>query len=148
MITRNALYDFTDALITNAPDGSALSGAYSFRNLKSSVDEFVKVVRIDCIEGQLCRTDEAKKEELNVRFTAQFWVTPEPSNNDEEAALDDAIDLSFDMAKQFYNGMADDPGLGGLVCDSYADVFETGDAKLGSINRGVTYLDGLINQAS
>lgn len=145
MITRNALYAFTEALIDASDSSDPLFEAQSFRNLTSSVDEAAKVVRIECLDGQLTRTDETKREELNVRFTAQFWVTPD---SDEQTDLDDATDVSFEMAKQFFRAMADDPGLSNAVCDSYADIFETGFGNLGSARRGVTYLDGLINQAS
>lgn len=145
MITRDALYDFTESLITGSDPEDPLYGAESFRNLRGSVDDAQKVVRIDVLEGEMCLTAEPIREELNVRFTAQFWVTPE---GDELTDLDDATDESFDMARQFFRAMATDPGLSGGVCDSDASVFETGDANLGTIKRGVTYLDGTINQAS
>ena len=145
MISRDALYSFTESLINASVLGDALSGAESFRNLRSSVDAATKVVRIECLDGQFCRTDESVRKELNVSFTAQFWVIPDGV---EQADMDAATDESFEMARQFFEAMADNPGLSGLVCDAYADVFETGEANLGATRRGVTYLDGLINQAS
>lgn len=145
MITRDALYSFTENLISGSTGTEPLFDAVSFRNLRTSVDEANKVVRIDVLDGQMCMTEETTREELNVRFTAQFWVVPA---GDALADLDDATDESFAMARQFYRAMAANTSLSGLVCDSYADVFETGQANLGSVVRGVTYLDGLINQAS
>lgn len=145
MITRDALYDFTEALITGSGPTDPLYAAESFRNIRSSVDEADKVVRIECFAGNFRPTSEEKQKEANVSFTAQFWVKPE---SDEQADMDTATDLSVEMARQFFDAMAANTNLSGLVCDSWADEFETGEANLGSIRRGVTYLDGLINHAS
>lgn len=145
MITRNALYSFVETLIENAADGTPLKDALSFRNLRSSVDEAVKVVRVECFDGQHVMTVEDCRKEANVKFTVQCWVLPE-TEGDEQAAIDTAVDDSFDMSRTIFEEMAADTSLGGLVCDSYADEFETGEANLGTVNRGVTYLDGTINQ--
>jgi hypothetical protein len=153
MITRDALYDFIETLVDNADPSSALFDAASFRNLRGSVDTkedgtpVKKVVRVEVFVGQHCMTTEDKKKELNVEATIQCWVTPE-SEGDELANLDQACDDSFDMSRELFEAMAANTNLNGLVCDSYFDEFETGTANLGSFNRGVTYLDGTINQAS
>lgn len=145
MITRNALYDFVEALIDAAVDGDALFDAVSFRNLRGSVNEAPKVVRVECIAGELNLSAEAKRKELNVEGTVQCWVQPATA---EETDLDDAMDAAFDMAQAIHGAIANDPSLSGAVCDAQFREFETGYANLGAARRGVTYLDGVINRAN
>lgn len=146
MITRDALYVFIENLIATAASGSPLDGAEVFRNLRTSVDEAIKVVRVECFVGEHCMTTETKRKELHVKFTVQCWVLPD---DDTQAAIDTATDDSFEMSRTIFEAIAGDgTGFGGLVCDAYADEFETGEGNLGTVRRGVTYLDGLINAAS
>lgn len=142
MIARDALYDFIQTLIDGSSSGDALYGAESFRNLRGTVNEAVKVVRVDVLEGLMAVTDEPIRQEQGVAFTVQFWCTPEST---ELSDLDDAKDTSFDMARQFFDALHENQSLSGSVCMADADVFETGEANLGSSLRGVTYLDGEVN---
>ena len=147
MITRNALYDFIENLIRDADAGTALDEAFTFRNLRTSVDDARKLIRVECFDGQHAMTAESCRKELGVSFTIQCWVLPD-EELPEQIAIDEAIDLSFDMSRQIFEGIASDTSLNGAVCDSYANEFETGESNLGTTRRGVTYLDGIINQAS
>ena len=144
MITRDALYSFVQGLIDSAADDTPLKGAENFRDLRSSVDEADKVIRIEVFTGEHAMTDEAKRKELGVTFTIQCWVLPE---DDSQAAIDTAADESFEMSRAIYEGI-EGTSLGGLVCDCSTGEFETGEANLGTIRRGVTYLDGVINRVS
>ena len=145
MISRDALYTFIENLISESAVDSALDQAQVFRNLRTPVDEATKVVRVECFVGQFGQTDEDKRKELGVLFTVQCWAIPA---DETQVAMDDATDLSFDMARAIFEGIAADPALDGTVCDCYADEFETGEANLGTIRRGVTYLDGIMNRVS
>jgi hypothetical protein len=145
MITRNALYSFVESLIDAAANGEPLFEASSFRNIRTFVDEAEKVVRVECFDGQFCMSEEDVRKELGVRFTVQCWVLPE---DDEQTSIDTAVDLSFEMARTIFEGIAGNADLNGQVCDAYGDQFETGEANLGRQRRGVTYLDGIINRAS
>lgn len=145
MITRNALYDFVDALIEAAPQSSPLSDARSFRSLRGSIDDAVRIVRVEVTEGYHALSSDPKLKELRVQAVIQCWVLPE---DDSEAALDDATDESFEMSRAIFEAVAQSSHLSGKVCDTDFQQFETGYANLGSIRRGVTYLDGVINQAS
>jgi len=147
MISRNALYDFIEDLIDNAAVDSPLDGAQVFRNLKTSIDEAIKVVRVECFDGQHVMTTEDMRKELVVRFTVQCWVIPDLSSGDQ-LGIDTAVDDSFDMSRVIFEAIAGETSLGGAVCDAYADEFETGEASLGTMMRGVTFLDGIINNAS
>jgi hypothetical protein len=144
MISRDALYDFIEATIAAADSGDALFEAVSFRNLRGQLGA-AKTVRVECIIGFHCRTEEAVRRELNVSATIQCWVLPATTS---EIDMDTATDISFDMRKEIFDAIADDPSLSGGVCDSDFQAFETGYANLGSTRHGVTYLDGLINTAS
>lgn len=146
MITRNALYSFVESLVEAATDHDhPLYEAVTFRNLRSSVDETDKVIRVECFDGAFCFSEEEKRKELGVRFTVQCWVLP---GGEDQVDIDTAVDLSFEMARAVFEGIAGNADLNGAVCDAYADEFETGEANLGRQRRGVTYLDGMINQAS
>lgn len=149
MISRDALYAFIESLIDDAEDGDALFEAQPFRNLRTSIDEAQKVIRVECFDGMHDVSPREKETEKNVRATVQCWVKPDidGANGDEELAVDTAADLSFDMSKEIFNAIAQNPGLNGGVCDSSFQEFETGEANLGG-RRGVTFLDGVINQAS
>ena len=149
MISRNALYSFVESLIENAGIDEPLRDAVTFRNLRTSVDEAEKVIRIECFTGQHCMTTEDVRKELKVQFTIQCWVTPDNNRySDEQIANDAAVDLSFDMSRVIFEAIAANTSLGGLVCDAECDEFESGEANLGATQRGVTFLDGVINQAS
>lgn len=149
MIARDALYSFVESLIDNAAYESPLYEAASFRNLRTSVDEAVKVVRVECFFGQYLLTEETKRQEANVQFTVQCWVLPDTNAaTDEQTAIDTAVDLSEAMAREIFENIAVTANLNGTVCDAYAETFESGEANLGAIRRGVTYLDGVINQAT
>jgi hypothetical protein len=126
MITRDALYEFVGTLIENAAVDTPLYEAEIFRNLRTSVDEAVKVIRVECFTGQHALTDEERRKELVVRFTVQCWVLP---TDDTQEAIDTACDESFEMSRTIFVAIA-------------------GEANLGSVRRGVTYLDGIINNAS
>jgi hypothetical protein len=145
MITRDALYTFVETLVASAANGTPLKDAVSFRNLRTSVNEAKKVVRVECIDGTFCFSEEDVRKELRVRFTIQCWVTPDGK---DQTDIDAAVDLSFEMARTIFDAMAGNADLGGKVCDAYGDQFETGEANLGTVRRGVTYLDGMINRAS
>lgn len=145
MITRDAIYTFIEDLITAAGVGTPLYEAVSARNLRTSVDSATKVIRVECFAGEFVRTAETKRSELNVKSLIQTFVTPAGT---EESDLDDATDLSFDMAKVIHDAIADHPDLDGTVCDAQFREFETGYANLGTMRRGTTYLDGTINQVS
>lgn len=144
MIARDALYTFIENLIDASTSDDALYEAISFRNHRSDVDAATKVVRVDVIDGLMVVTDESSRKEEGVKFTIQFWVTPD-SGSDELAALDDAKDVSFDMARQFFDALHEDQSLGGTVCLADADFFETGVVNMAGSQRGVTYLDGEVN---
>jgi hypothetical protein len=149
MIARDALYTFIENLIAGSDPSDALDGAESARNLKLSIDKAQKVVRVDIVDGMMTVSDEEMRQESDVRFTIQFWCTPDaPTGGDELAALDTAKDTSFDMARQFFDALHNDQTLGGTVCIADADYFETGQANIGGGTRGVTYLDGVVNPAS
>ena len=145
MITRDALYSVIENLVATAGQSSALYEAESFRNLRTSVDEARKVVRVECLDGQFTLTTDPMRKELNVRATIQCWVLPDSSDLPD---LDAATDESFEMAREIFEELASNPGLDGGVCDVSFEIFETSEASLGAILRGVTYLDGVINQAS
>lgn len=147
MITRNAIYSFIENLIeTSAPD-DALYEAISFRTLRASVDEAVKVVRVDCVTGthNVLSVDGNRKRERNVQTTIQCFMTPDV-NLEPDVAMEEATDVSFAMSQQIFDAMAISPSLNGTVCDAYFEDFETGEANLGATRRGVTYLDGTINR--
>lgn len=154
MITRNALYDFIQTVIDDADIDDALNGAEVFRNFRTSIDVAEKVVRVETTTGQFCVATEDKLKERNVRATIQCWVLPDVTQaDDEQSAVDDATDVSFDMAQALFEAIEGDPTLNDKVCDVSFEGdddlgFETGEANLGTVRRGVTYLDGLINQAS
>lgn len=143
MIARDALYTFIESLITAAAPSSALFDAASFRNLRGAVDTAQKVVRVECLEGELVLTDEAARKEMNVRSTIQTYCLP---TDLEETSLDDAADTSFEMAREIYEAVAGDPSLNAGVCDAQFREFETGHANLGATRYGVTWLDGIINK--
>ncbi len=145
MITRDALYAVIEDAIAGASPGDALEDAVSFRNIRESVDSDTKVVRFECMTGEFAMTTELKRRELNVETTIQCWVTPDENT---EESLDEATDLSFEMAWELFNVISTDPGLKGGVCDAFFKDYETGYANMGSLRRGVTYLDGVINQGS
>lgn len=144
MISRDAIYDFLDDVITNADASSALHGAVLFRNLRNNVDVATKVVRVDCVTGIRVTSDEPRSREANVRCTIQFYCLPDDV---EEPQLDEAMDISFDMMMQAGDALDLDPGLDDKVCVSSFEEFETGYANIGSTRYGVTWLDGVINQA-
>jgi len=149
MISRNALYEAIETLIEDAADDTPLKDALSFRNLRSSVDEADKVVRVEVFTGRHAMTDEDHRKELGVKFTVQCWVTPA---DDTQEAVDTAVDTSFDMSRVIFEAL-EGTSLGGNVCDCSfptddGDNFETGEANLGTIRRGVTYLDGVINRVN
>lgn len=145
MITRDALYDFIDTLIDNAGEGTPLENAVIFPNIRGSVDDADKVVRVECFNGNHAMTDEDRRKELRVQFTIQCWVKP---TGDDLTDIDTAVDLSFEMSRTIFRAIASDTSLNNKVCDCYADEFETGEANLGATRRGVTFLDGTINEAS
>lgn len=144
MIARNSLYTFIEDLIDNAGTESALYEAMSFRNVRGSIDESTKVVRVECFTGEFVLSTEAKRSEAKVESSIQCYVTP---SGLEETDLDAAIDLSFDMAKEIHDAIAGDPGLNGSLCDAQFRNFATGFGNLGATRRGVTEMEGLINQA-
>lgn len=146
MITRNALYSFIENLISQANAGDALYQAQSYRNLRTSIDEAVKVVRIECTTGQFIVGQEPKRSEANVRTTIQCWVIPDVEG-EANAMLDVATDDSFEMARKIFDSLASNTNLGAGVCDAYFDEFETGYGNMGTSRRGVTYLDGTVNQS-
>ena len=143
-ISRNALYDFLEFVIGNAAEEDALFGTSSFRSLKGSVDEAVKVVRCDCFSGRFAKSGESHCEETDVDFVVEFYVTP---NEETLEAQDAAKDLSLVMAKQFYDKLTDRDGvtLRGKVNIVNSDEFDTDMASLGAVLRGATYLYGKIN---
>lgn len=143
MITRDALYTFVEDLISNAVSSSPLDGAVSARNLRTSVDSADKVVRVECFEGSLSVSNDPKFTEQEVKATIQCWVLPAGT---EQADLDDATDESFEMARTIFEAIVATPHLDGTVCDAKFSEFETGYANLGATPRGVTYLDGMLNQ--
>lgn len=145
MITRQALYDFIGTLISGAAPSSALKDALVFRNLRTSVDEAKKLVRVECSDGQFSFSEEDVRKENRVRFTVQCWVKPDSKNQTD---IDAAVDLSFEMAREIFEGIAGNADLNNKVCDAYGDQFECGEANLGTIRRGVTFLDGMVNRAS
>jgi hypothetical protein len=147
VITREALYDFIQTVIDASDVSDALNGAEVFRNLRTSVDEAEKVVRVEVLAGQHCMSEEDVRKEIGVQATIQSWVKPDLDAGDEQQAIDDATDLSFEMSREIFRAIAGDPGLDGRVCDSSFEEFETGEANLGG-RRGVTYLDGIINVES
>ena len=146
MNSRSALYSFIESLIESSTSGDPLFEAQSARNLRTSVDQATKMVRVECFTGELTLTTEQRRRELMVQSTIQCWVLPEDVN--DITSLDAAVDMSFEMAVQIHDAIANNPDLAAGVCDSQFREFETGHANLGATLRGVTYLDGLINQAS
>lgn len=145
MISRNALYSFLESVITDAPDDSALKDAASFRSLRGSVDESTKVVRCDCFSGRFAKSPDPQCEEIDVDFVVEFYKTPEDAES--LSSQDAAKDLSFEMAKQFYNALTTREGatLGGQVDITEGEEFDTDMASLGGVLRGTTYLYGTIN---
>lgn len=145
MISRNALYEFIEGLIEAAAVGDALYEAVIYRNIRNSVDQNRKVVRIEVLTGEHCMTSEDMRKELGVEATIQCWVLPEGTGLTD---LDAAADASFDMSREIFEAIAGNTSLGGRVCDCDFREFETGHANLATAKRGVTYLDGVINHAS
>jgi hypothetical protein len=145
MISRNALYDFVEALIASAAVDSPLYDAESFRRLRTSVDQARKVVRVDCVVGEFTLANEPKDTEVNVEGTIQCWVMPTDTS---ETELDNATDASFDMAQAIYNAIAPNSTLNEAVCFIRFGQFETGNGSMGGSLRGVTYLDVMINPAN
>lgn len=145
MITRNALYTVIEDLIAAAVPGDALFEAVSYRNLRGAVDTVQKTVRIESFVGQHVMTTENMRKEANVQTTIQTWCLPAGT---DDADLDTAMDTAFEMSRELFEGLAANTDLNGAVCDSYFDGFETGYANIGATRYGVTWLDGLINQAS
>lgn len=147
MITRNALYSFIESVITESAEteDAPMKSAVSFRSLKGNVDEAAKVVRCDCFSGRFAKSADPRCEETDVDFIVEFFVTPA---DDSLTAMDAAKDLSFEMAKQFYNRLTDSDGqtLKNLVDRvTGGDEFDTDIANLGGINRGATYIYGKLN---
>lgn len=142
MITRDAIYDFLDDVITASGPSDALYGAVLFRNLRDRVDA-VKVVRVDVVTGTFVPASEPKLSEADVQCTIQFHCLPDDV---EEASMDDAVDISFNMMTQAAEAIAADPSLSGEVCSSYFAEWQTGYENIGATRYGVTWLDGVINQ--
>lgn len=149
MIAKNALYSFVESLIDNSGPNTPLDGAVSFRNLRSSVDESTKIIRVECPAGQFVLTEQDSRKEANVLFTIQCWVTPDLNRyNDDESAIDAATDDSFEMARTIFEQIATEANLNGTICDVYGDDWESGEGSMGGTRRGVTYFDGIINAAT
>jgi hypothetical protein len=144
MISRNALFTFIESLIEAAASDDALYEAVSSRNVRAQVTP-VKIVRVDCFVGEHCLTEESHRKELLVKSVIECFARPAST---KQADMDDAADISFDMSREIFEAIAESPSLGGAVCDAYFAEFETGTANFGSALHGVTYLDGMINQAS
>lgn len=144
MISRDKIYDWLNDLIAAAAVDTPLADALLFPNLRTSVDEAQKVIRVDCWAGQFTLTDEESREERNVDFVIQCVVTPETGGSDEVAQLDAAKDESFQMARTIFREMAPS-GIPGL-CQVWADEWEQGDPSFGAAKRGATYLFGKVNQ--
>jgi hypothetical protein len=150
LIARDALYDFTEQLIAASTPDDALFEAVAFKNFRGSVDGTPdaparKVVRADVIDGEMTEATDASLKDQGVRFTLQFWSTPDPDEADTMAALDDAKDLAYEMARQWKDALTEDRSLGSQVCLADASYFELGEGNLGNVLRGVCYLDGEIN---
>jgi hypothetical protein len=145
MIARQALYDYIEALINASSATDALNNAVSFRRWTGSVDEAIKVVRVDVSVGNFTLTENDNEKERNVEFTVQCHVLPD---SDSGADMEAASDESFAMARQIFTALASDStGLGGFVCDCYSDEFEMGEINIGATRRACTYLDGMINKS-
>lgn len=145
MISQEALYDFVDALITNAPPNDPLYEAVSLRNLRGSVDVARKVVRVECSTGQFNVANEAFRTEVNVQGTIQCWVLPIST---DEADIYAASIEAHTMTKHISGVIALFPDLDNTICFAEFRDWETGYASLGSSRRGVSYLDGIINPAN
>lgn len=145
MISRDALYSFIESLITDAAPDTPLEDAESFRSLRGSVNEAVKVVRVDCFSG-IFNVGEAKLSERDVDFVIEFFVTPSEATEDADALaqLDAAKDLSFEMARTVFNEMATKQGWA-TICDAFGNEFDTATANLGGKERGATYFYGKVN---
>lgn len=147
MISQDALYDVIEAAIAAAGSSDAIFEAKSFRQLREleSSDAPSKIIRAECTAGFLCRTDADVRKELNVRATIEFIKLPDSTSEED---LDDAKLVSFEMAREIFDILADNPSLSGRVCDNYFDEFEKSIAKFSGVLHGITYLDGMINRSS
>jgi hypothetical protein len=143
MISRDAIYDWLQELVAASAVDAPLADAVLFPNLKGSIDETQKVIRVDCWAGEFTLTEEPEREERNVDFVIQCVVTPD-EGSDELVQLDAAKEMSFQMVRTIFREMAPS-GLAG-VCQAYADEWEQGDPSFGASNRGATYLYGKVNQ--
>jgi hypothetical protein len=141
IITLDALYSAIDALITGSSSGDALYEAESEATLRMSVDEAVKVVRVDIGTLVPIKGTEDCRKELGVSFTIQCFTLPE---EDTPAAFLEAKHLSYDMARQIYLGI-DGSNLSGKATAVEVEQIEIGEASIGTILRPCSYIDGVVN---
>lgn len=146
MHSRDALYNWLQELIDNAADDTPLKDAVLFRNLRGSVDEAKKVIRVDCYGGEMAFTNFPSDEEFDVDFIIQFFVTPDTAgdNETEIGKLDQAKDLSFQMMRTVFRSMKTEVNWSGIK-DADGSEWENTEESLGTVMRAVTYFFGKVN---
>jgi hypothetical protein len=146
MISRNAIYDWLEAIIADDDAPECLADAVLYRSLKGPIDVATrKVIRVECYSGRWALTHESSREEQDVDFVIECIVSPLPSNadNPEEVRIEEAKEKSFEMGREIFRLMASS-GVPG-VCSAYGDEWEIGEPSFGASNRGATYFYGKVN---
>jgi hypothetical protein len=82
MISRDKIYDWLQELVAASAVDAPLADAVLFPNLKGSIDETQKVIRVDCWAGEFTLTEEPEREERNVDFVIQCVVTPDEGSDE------------------------------------------------------------------
>lgn len=141
---KTALFDTLETFVATLPSGDALFGAVGLRNTRGKV-EVSKVFRVECTSGAMTMSDDECCKEMNVDFTLQFFALP---TDESFEALDDAFDLSFQMARSAYDEL-NGKDLDGAVCSvDFPEAegnYRVGVANLGATQYAATYLMGVVN---
>ena len=140
---RQALYTLIENAVTNAAPDDALADAYVPRTSRGTVDQN-KTIKVISGPGKFNFGAESHSRALDCLFTIQCWVLPDSdSDDDREAAIDEAITMAEDLHKAIHNNQ----NLSGSVCLCDADELDVELASHGGQLKAAAYLDGIINPA-
>lgn len=140
MITKDALDNFISSTV--ATSSGALQNAVVSSNFNGDVSQENKFIRTLIGAGEFSLSSDTKNEEQNVKAAIHFFVKPE---QDTVQSLDNAIDLSFEMAKELYKAMAVNDHLNGGICRSNFREFLVDEADFLATTYGATFLFGEMN---
>jgi hypothetical protein len=146
-VAHSALYEFIEMFIESINDAAhPLYGAETLRSLKKSLEETPKVVRVGCNSGMFNISSEDACKQKDVDFVIECFVTPSDAEN--EAVKDEALDESFGMAQAIFTRLMESEGqtLSAKVSMVDGNEYDKDFATLGGVERGATYFYGKINK--